>query len=235
MRAELRIAGLEEIDAFAARLAAVLLPGDVIILTGDLGAGKTTFTQFLAGHLGVRGRVSSPTFVIAREHAPAGAGPGLVHVDAYRLDDAAEFADLDLAADIAESVTVIEWGHGIAEELSAERLEITLVRAFEEDGPGTAVPGSTGPGSADACPAGPGSAGLGSADTGHARPVDPAPAVPGAPAAPGATTAPAAPEPVELVLAEEDERRLLVLESTGPGWDARLVRILGAGEPQETA
>ncbi|WP_295686622.1 tRNA (adenosine(37)-N6)-threonylcarbamoyltransferase complex ATPase subunit type 1 TsaE [uncultured Brevibacterium sp.] len=197
MRAELRIAGLEEIDAFAARLAAVLRPGDVIILTGDLGAGKTTFTQFLAGHLGVRGRVSSPTFVIAREHAPAGAGPGLVHVDAYRLDDSAEFADLDLGADLAESVTVIEWGHGIAEELSAERLEITLVRAFEEDGSGTAGPGST--------------------DTGL---VDPAPA------------APIAPEPLELDLAEEDESRLLVLESTGPGWDARLALVAEQpGEP----
>ncbi|QCP05085.1 tRNA (adenosine(37)-N6)-threonylcarbamoyltransferase complex ATPase subunit type 1 TsaE [Brevibacterium sp. CS2] len=197
MRAELRIAGLEEIDAFAARLAAVLRPGDVIILTGDLGAGKTTFTQFLAGHLGVRGRVSSPTFVIAREHAPAGAGPGLVHVDAYRLDDSAEFADLDLGADLAESVTVIEWGHGIAEELSAERLEITLVRAFEEDGAGTAGPGST--------------------DTGL---VDPAPA------------APIAPEPLELDLAEEDESRLLVLESTGPGWDARLALVAEQpGEP----
>ncbi|MCX0275838.1 tRNA (adenosine(37)-N6)-threonylcarbamoyltransferase complex ATPase subunit type 1 TsaE [Nocardia zapadnayensis] len=197
MRAELRIPGLEEIDAFAARLAAVLRPGDVIILTGDLGAGKTTFTQFLAGHLGVRGRVSSPTFVIAREHAPAGPGPGLVHVDAYRLDDAAEFADLDLDADLAESVTVIEWGRGIAEELSAERLEITLVRAFEEDGSGTAGPGST--------------------DTGL---VDPAPA------------APIAPEPLELDLAEEDESRLLVLESTGPGWDARLALVAEQpGEP----
>ncbi|MCK1801537.1 tRNA (adenosine(37)-N6)-threonylcarbamoyltransferase complex ATPase subunit type 1 TsaE [Brevibacterium sp. R8603A2] len=197
MRVELRIAGLEEIDAFAARLAAVLRPGDVIILTGDLGAGKTTFTQFLAGHLGVRGRVSSPTFVIAREHAPAGAGPGLVHVDAYRLDDSAEFADLDLGADLAESVTVIEWGHGIAEELSAERLEITLVRAFEEDGSGTAGPDST--------------------DTG-----------PGDPAA----GAPIAPEPLELDLAEEDESRLLVLESTGPGWDARLALVAEQhGEP----
>lgn len=220
MRAELRIAGLAEIDAFAGRLAAVLRPGDVIILTGDLGAGKTTFTQFLAGHLGVRGRVSSPTFVIAREHAAAGDGPGLVHVDAYRLDDAAEFADLDLAADSAESVTVIEWGHGIAEELSAERLEITLVRAFEEDGPGIADRGAAAPGSADP---GSGDAGPGSGD------ADPAPAVP------GATAAPAAPEPVELDLGEEDERRLLVLESTGPGWDTRLARILGTGEPQETA
>lgn len=207
MRAELRIAGLEEIDAFAARLAAVLRPGDVIILTGDLGAGKTTFTQFLAGHLGVRGRVSSPTFVIAREHAPAGPGPGLVHVDAYRLDDAAEFADLDLGADLAESVTVIEWGHGIAEELSAERLEITLVRAFEEDGAGTAGPDST--------------------DTG-----------PGDPAAGAFDTAQAQPEPdiaegdLDPDLAEEDESRLLVLESTGLGWDARLAAVVEQhGEP----
>lgn len=134
MRAEVRIPDLPAMEAFAGRLVAVLRPGDVIILTGDLGAGKTTFTQFLAAGLGVRGRVSSPTFVIAREHAPGAAGPGLVHVDAYRLDDSAEFADLDLASDTAESVTVIEWGHGIAEELSADRLEITLLRAFEEAG-----------------------------------------------------------------------------------------------------
>ena len=80
MRAELRPAGRAELAAFAGRLAAVLRPGDVIILTGDLGAGKTTFTQFLARGLGVRGRVSSPTFVIAREHAPRGDGPGLIHV-----------------------------------------------------------------------------------------------------------------------------------------------------------
>lgn len=170
MRAELRLAGRAELAAFASRLAAVLRPGDVIILTGDLGAGKTTFTQFLARGLGVRGRVSSPTFVIAREHAPRGDGPGLIHVDAYRLDDAAEFDDLDLAADGAESVTVVEWGHGIAEELSPDRLEITLLRAFEEGG----------------------------ADPG---------------------------------VAEDDESRLLVLETTGEGWDARLESVTDADRP----
>jgi tRNA threonylcarbamoyladenosine biosynthesis protein TsaE len=141
MRAELQIANLEAMADFAQALAAVLRPGDLIILTGDLGAGKTTLTQFLGRALGVTGRVSSPTFVIAREHPSSGDGPGLIHVDAYRLGDAAEFADLDLESDLAESVTVVEWGHGMAEQLSSERLEITLLRAFEDAAgqqPGTA-------------------------------------------------------------------------------------------------
>ncbi|GAA4282861.1 tRNA (adenosine(37)-N6)-threonylcarbamoyltransferase complex ATPase subunit type 1 TsaE [Brevibacterium daeguense] len=132
MRAELQITDLAAMEDFARVLAAVLRPGDLIILTGDLGAGKTTLTQFLGRALGVTGRVSSPTFVIAREHRSAGDGPGLIHVDAYRLGDAAEFADLDLESDLAESVTVVEWGHGMAEQLSSDRLEITLLRAFED-------------------------------------------------------------------------------------------------------
>ncbi|WAL40175.1 alanine racemase [Brevibacterium sp. BRM-1] len=124
--AELAIADLDAMGRFGKRLAGLLRAGDVLILTGDLGAGKTTLTQSIAAGLGVRGRVSSPTFVIAREHAPTGAGPGLVHVDAYRLGSAAELDDLGLEDALADSAAVIEWGAGLAEQLSAERLEVSI-------------------------------------------------------------------------------------------------------------
>lgn len=104
----------------------MLLGGDLLVLTGALGAGKTTLTQGIADGLGVRGPVTSPTFVIARVHPSLGGGPDLVHVDAYRLGSALELDDLDLDADLGSSVTVVEWGAGLAEQLSDARLEITL-------------------------------------------------------------------------------------------------------------
>lgn len=110
-------------------LASLLRAGDVVILDGPLGAGKTTLTQGLAAGLGVRGPVTSPTFVVARLHPSLVSGPDLLHVDAYRLGGAGEFADLDLEADAAESVTVVEWGTGIAEGLATDRLEVRLGRA----------------------------------------------------------------------------------------------------------
>jgi tRNA threonylcarbamoyladenosine biosynthesis protein TsaE len=109
------------------RLAAVLAPGDLIVLTGPLGAGKTTLTQGIGAGLGVEGRVVSPTFVIARVHR--GGRLPLVHADAYRIGSVAEIDDLDLDASLAESVTVVEWGEGLAEGLAEERLEIHLDRA----------------------------------------------------------------------------------------------------------
>lgn len=115
--------------ALGARLAGLLRAGDLVVLTGDLGAGKTTLTQGLGGALGVRGRVASPTFVISRVHLPERDGPGLVHVDAYRLADTAEVADLDLEESLAESVTVIEWGAGLVESLAEDRLEIAITRS----------------------------------------------------------------------------------------------------------
>lgn len=133
-------------QAHTAELAAALAPqlraGDLIILTGGLGAGKTTFTQSLAAHMNVRGRVSSPTFIIAREHPAAVDGPGLVHVDAYRLEDGGELDDLDLDSELDEVVTVVEWGAGMAEALADDYLEITLTRpdsADPESGERTAV------------------------------------------------------------------------------------------------
>lgn len=115
--------------ALGRRLALVLRAGDLVLLSGPLGAGKTTLTQGIADGLHVRGPVTSPTFVIARVHPslPAGSGgPALVHADAYRLGSALELDDLDLETDTETSVTVVEWGEGLAEGLSADRLEITI-------------------------------------------------------------------------------------------------------------
>ena len=131
--AHVALESAEETRALAGRLAGVLRAGDLLILTGDLGAGKTTFTQGLGAALGVRGQVASPTFIVAREHAPGlrpdgTPGPGLVHVDAYRLGGLDELDALDLDASLDESVTVVEWGRGLAEALTEDRLEIDLVR-----------------------------------------------------------------------------------------------------------
>lgn len=115
--------------ALGRRLAALARAGDLIVLSGGLGAGKTTLTQGIGAGLDVRGQVASPTFIIARSHRGSASGPGLVHVDAYRLASLAEVDDLDLDTSMAESVTVVEWGTGFVEELAADRLEIELLRA----------------------------------------------------------------------------------------------------------
>lgn len=107
-------------------LGSVLRAGDLVVLTGGLGAGKTTLTRGIGEGLSVRGAVTSPTFVIARVHPGAAAGPALVHVDAYRLHGALELDDLDLDASVEDSVTVVEWGHGLVEGLAEDRLEIVL-------------------------------------------------------------------------------------------------------------
>ena len=116
----------EATRAWGARLGALLHAGDLVILTGGLGAGKTTLTQGIAEGLGVRGPVTSPTFVIARVHPSLVEGPVLVHVDAYRLGGLEELDDLDLDADLDRAVTVVEWGHGIADDLSEDALEVVL-------------------------------------------------------------------------------------------------------------
>lgn len=103
------------------RFAERLGPGDLVILSGELGAGKTTFTQGVAEGLGVRGPVTSPTFVIAHVHPSLVGGPALVHVDAYRIGSLAELDDLDLDASVDDSVTVVEWGEGKAEVLAEGR------------------------------------------------------------------------------------------------------------------
>jgi len=121
---------VEDTRAFGARLASVLRPGDLLVLTGPLGAGKTALVQGIGAGLKVGGRVASPTFVIARVHAGA---LSLVHVDAYRLGSLAEVDDLDLDYDAAEVVTVVEWGHGLVEQLNDARLEIVLSRSSDSE------------------------------------------------------------------------------------------------------
>ncbi|CAN5231960.1 hypothetical protein BH09ACT10_BH09ACT10_28850 [soil metagenome] len=130
--------------AFSEHLAGLLEAGDVLVMTGGLGAGKTTFTQGLGDALGVRGPITSPTFVIARTHPSLVAGPPLVHVDAYRLGASIELDDIDLDATTEESVTVVEWGEGMAEQLSDNWLEIRLEQrhAMSTDPLGTKVEGS---------------------------------------------------------------------------------------------
>lgn len=108
------------------RLAAELRAGDLLVLSGPLGAGKTTLVQGIGEGLGVRGPITSPTFVIARVHPSLRGGPALVHADAYRLGGAAEIDDLDLDSSTASSVTAVEWGEGLAEGLSEDRLEIAI-------------------------------------------------------------------------------------------------------------
>ena len=116
----------EQTRAWGERLGRSLRAGDLVMLTGELGAGKTTLTQGIGAGLGIRGPVTSPTFVIARVHPSLVGGPALVHVDAYRLGGFAELDDLDLDATLEDCVTVVEWGHGLAEDLTDDRLEITL-------------------------------------------------------------------------------------------------------------
>ncbi|WP_433474639.1 tRNA (adenosine(37)-N6)-threonylcarbamoyltransferase complex ATPase subunit type 1 TsaE [Spirillospora sp. CA-142024] len=123
----------EDMRELGVRLAGLLGAGDLLVLTGHLGAGKTTLTQGIGEGLKVRGPITSPTFVIARVHPSLAGGPSLVHVDAYRLGGFAELDDLDLDASVAESVTIVEWGEGLAEGLAEDRLEMIISRG---DGPG---------------------------------------------------------------------------------------------------
>ena len=127
----LTVSTADEMRELGRRLASAAAAGDLVILSGGLGAGKTTLTKGIGDGLGVRGPITSPTFVIARVHPPAGPapdgpGPSLVHADAYRLGGVLELDDLDLDTDLASSVTVVEWGEGLAEGLSADRLEIAI-------------------------------------------------------------------------------------------------------------
>jgi tRNA threonylcarbamoyladenosine biosynthesis protein TsaE len=128
MQFEVILPTADDTRRFGRRLAGLLRAGDLVLLSGGLGAGKTTLTQGIGDGLGVRGPVTSPTFVIARVHPPLGDGPPLVHVDAYRLGGLAEVDDLDLDASLDESVTVVEWGEGKVEDLSDDRLEVGIQR-----------------------------------------------------------------------------------------------------------
>jgi tRNA threonylcarbamoyladenosine biosynthesis protein TsaE len=137
MTVDLRVVTLptvEDTRAFGARLGAVLLAGDLVVLSGPLGAGKTALVQGIGAGMRVQGRIASPTFVIARVHpALAPDGPALVHVDAYRLGSLDEVDDLDLDVDMQSSVTVVEWGAGLVEQLADARLVVELARVADSE------------------------------------------------------------------------------------------------------
>ena len=122
--------GTADTQKLGEELGAALEAGDLVVLDGPLGAGKTTFTQGIARGMGVKGRVTSPTFVIAREHSSIGDGPSLVHVDAYRLGDdpLGELDALDLDSALEEAVVVAEWGGGLVEQLAQRYVHVTLDR-----------------------------------------------------------------------------------------------------------
>jgi tRNA threonylcarbamoyladenosine biosynthesis protein TsaE len=125
------LATASDTHEFGRRLADVLRAGDLVVLNGPLGAGKTALTQGIGAGLGVAGRVVSPTFVIARAHQ--GGRIPLLHVDAYRLGSLAEVDDMDLDVAIEDSVTVVEWGAGLVEQLTEARLEVSIERAPESE------------------------------------------------------------------------------------------------------
>lgn len=127
----------DETRAIGTGLAGVLAAGDVVVLTGRLGAGKTTLVGGLAAGLGIAGPVTSPTFVIA--HEMRGGRVPLVHVDAYRLTSGLELDDLDLDTDLAGAVVAVEWGEGLAERLSPDRLDVRLDRSLDRSAGDTRV------------------------------------------------------------------------------------------------
>ncbi|MFC3381448.1 tRNA (adenosine(37)-N6)-threonylcarbamoyltransferase complex ATPase subunit type 1 TsaE [Couchioplanes azureus] len=135
----MRLTTVDDTRAFGGRLAALLRAGDLLLLTGPLGAGKTALVQGIGAGLKVLGDITSPTFVIARVHRPdrgRGGEVPLVHADAYRLGDAsdprAEIDDLDLDASADGAVTVVEWGAGMVEQLNDEYLAVRIDRLDDD-------------------------------------------------------------------------------------------------------
>lgn len=126
--------------ALGRALGSRLRAGDLVILSGSLGAGKTALTKGIAAGMGVAGRVTSPTFVLARVHPAAPGGVALVHVDAYRLAGTVELDDLDLDTDLTASAVVVEWGEGVAEQLSDARLVVALQRLPDDTRVATLTP-----------------------------------------------------------------------------------------------
>jgi tRNA threonylcarbamoyladenosine biosynthesis protein TsaE len=130
VRREHELPSAEDTKALGRELAGLLRAGDLVVLAGPLGAGKTALTQGIGAGLGVPGPVTSPTFVLARVHR--GGRVPLVHVDAYRLGSMADVDDLDLDATAEEAVTVVEWGHGLVEQLADEHLVVELDRRDDD-------------------------------------------------------------------------------------------------------
>lgn len=128
-------------EAAGRAIGALLGPGDVVILDGPVGAGKTTLARGIGAGMDVTGRITSPTFIIARRHesARAGGGVALVHVDAYRLGDIDAVDDLDLDTEVDQAAVVIEWGRGLVEQLAGSRLLVSF-RLVETTGTEPAHP-----------------------------------------------------------------------------------------------
>ncbi len=116
----------DDMHAMGVRIGRELTAGDLLVLTGPLGAGKTTLTRGIGDGLGIRGPVTSPTFVLARTHPSLIGGPPLVHVDAYRLSDALELDDLDI--DFAGSVVIVEWGRGLVDAVASRWIDVDIDR-----------------------------------------------------------------------------------------------------------
>jgi tRNA threonylcarbamoyladenosine biosynthesis protein TsaE len=130
----LRLPTVDDTRSFGARLGALLRAGDLVVLSGPLGAGKTALVQGIGAGMDVTGRIASPTFVLARVHPAAlPGGPALIHVDAYRLGSLDEVDDLDLDVDADSSVTVVEWGAGMVERLAEAWLTVSLERTDESE------------------------------------------------------------------------------------------------------
>ncbi|MBV9312142.1 MAG: tRNA (adenosine(37)-N6)-threonylcarbamoyltransferase complex ATPase subunit type 1 TsaE [Pseudonocardia sp.] len=138
---ELELPTPADTEALGERIGAELSAGDVVLLSGPLGAGKTVLARGIGRGLGVLGAITSPTFVLAREHPPAPGGRGvtLVHVDAYRLGGRAELDDLDLDTDLREAAVVVEWGEGLAEALAGRHLLVRLRRRDDDSRVATVV------------------------------------------------------------------------------------------------
>ncbi len=126
---EVRTSGADQTRDLGTDLGRLLRAGDLVMLSGGLGAGKTTLTQGIGAGMGVRGRVASPTFIVARVHPSLHGGPDLIHADAYRITDLGDLETLDLDSSLDEAVTVVEWGEGKTEAMSPERLVIDVRRA----------------------------------------------------------------------------------------------------------
>ncbi len=129
----MRVPTAADMRDLGVKLGALLRAGDLVILDGPLGAGKTTLTQGIAEGLQVRGPITSPTFVIARKHPSLVAGPALVHVDAYRIEHWDELEDLGFAFDAEEHVIVAEWAAGRMEDLSEDRLLVHIERNHDDE------------------------------------------------------------------------------------------------------
>ncbi len=158
IEAQLELPTAADTRSLGARIGRCARAGDLVLLSGPLGAGKTVLAQGIGAGLGVQSGVISPTFVLARVHRK-GRLP-YVHVDAYRLGGLAELDDLDLDSDLAESVTVVEWGEGLAERLAAEHLHVRLAGTPGSD-VRTAILRSAGPGWMQRFPAFTGASGAG--------------------------------------------------------------------------